>query len=136
MNLTLQRKLISEYGVFGALLDQYGARTCFTLEHNFGCGPKLAAGSYTCRRGRHRLASMTQDFETFEILGVPPFQNKPVSGILFHQGNFNQDSEGCVLLGVQANSTMILQSHVAFESFLSRQAGLDQFQLTVLDVPS
>lgn len=138
MNLTLKREDFSPDGIFGYLRDTDGNVVFATLEHAFmpspnAFRPKVPAGTYTCRRGLHRLHGMTEDFETFEITGVPDFLGKPVTGILFHVGNFNTDSEGCVLVGHARAGKVILSSRVAFADFMALQNGLDSFSLTVLD---
>lgn len=75
---------------------------------------------------------MTKDFQTFEIMDVPGHDN-----ILFHWGNYNKDSEGCVLLGKaevsQANGQhMITSSKETFDIFMKYLAGVNEFTLTVV----
>lgn len=136
MNLTLKRDPAHLYGVFGRMLDESGAQLFYTLEHAFpdgngGFAAKLSPGVYQCRRGTHRLAH-GGPFETFEVLGVPPFQGATVTGVLLHVGNYNRDSDGCVLLGkLFSPSWCILDSRDAFSEFMSLQDGLDAFTLTV-----
>lgn len=78
---------------------------------------------------------MAADFTTFEITGVAGHSN-----LLFHWGNFNADSEGCVLLGeaeVQAGGReMITASRAAFARFLASVAGRDTFALRVEFAPA
>jgi hypothetical protein len=136
MDLKLVRNKFALYGITGELLKDNGTRLCFTLEHSYaqpmgGCLPKLANGIYTCQRGQHRLDGMALTFETFEILGVPRFMGAPVTGILFHKGNSNNDSHGCVLVGLEMGQGCILESALAFGEFLQIQEGCDQFTLTV-----
>ena len=96
---TLKRK---EFGVGGIISDFtfHGELSPFmvTLEHayffNGAYTPKLHNGVYTCVRGPHRLHGMIDFFSTFEITKVSGH-----SGILFHWGNYNEDSEGCILTG-------------------------------------
>jgi hypothetical protein len=131
MNLTLTRLRFTAAGIFGKLSDESGNVIDVTLEHSFDGLPKLAVGTYTCKRGMHRLHNMTADFETFEVLGVPPFNGNPVTGLLLHWGCFNRDSEGCVLVGTIAQADMITGSRVAFAKFMALQDGFDTFILTV-----
>lgn len=136
MTLVLTRNKRQMDGVFSTLTDEHGAVLAKTLEHAYGDNfePKLQPGSYGCKRGAHRLHGMTSDFETFEVEGV-----KGHKGILFHVGNYNADSDGCILLGekvqnasVHANTTlMITNSKAAFASFMSKVAGSDSFVLIV-----
>lgn len=46
------------------------------------------------------------------ILNVPGFQ-----GIRIHAGNFAEDTEGCILLGMNRKPDFIGQSRTAFEQF-------------------
>ena len=130
MNLLLQRTECCLDGVFGQLLDESGMVVGSTLEHAYQDGAvwlaKIPAGTYTCVRGPHRLHGMTEDFETFEITGVEGH-----AGLLFHWGNFNRDSEGCVLLGHTRQGDMITGSRDEFTKFMALQSGLNSFQLTV-----
>lgn len=143
MNLTLQRTDYREDGIFGVLSKDDNDPIAVTLEHAFPNGimtdsykPKLAAGTYTCaRHAPNRLP-----YETFEVMNVPNFQGKPVTGILIHVGNYNKDSDGCILVGrrVLPNpaapaSQMITSSENTFNKIKDYQVGLEQFTLTVKD---
>jgi hypothetical protein len=133
MNLTLKRNAFKSAGIFGTLTDESGTQVAVTLEHAYEqtdgtYAPKLPRGVYTCQRGEHQLLGMSVPFTTFEITNVPGHTN-----ILLHKGNFNRDSEGCVLVGTEANDTMILNSGVAFDKLMALQAGIYNFQLTVED---
>jgi hypothetical protein len=126
--MLLVRQVLSPDGIFGELFTDDGSHVAVTLEHSYGLQPKLPDGEYQCVRGFHQLQGMHHTFETFEITGVPGH-----SGILFHTGNFNKDSSGCVLLGLSSgmNPPMIYSSREAFAGFMKRQVGLSQFTLTV-----
>jgi Family of unknown function (DUF5675) len=136
MNLKLTRFLVNEYGAFGKLYDENDQEICVTLEHAYlgimkGFSPKLPAGTYTCRLGPHKLEKMTTYFNTYEITNVPGHTN-----ILFHVGNYNSDSEGCVLVGTvlfpdETSPTMIKQSSIAFTKLIALQDGADTFTLEV-----
>lgn len=137
MNLSLNRFEYNEDGIIGHLVDEDGKYVAYTLEHaylNTGVDfePKVPRGTYTCKRGQHTLHSVPNGFETFEILNVPGH-----TGILFHPGNYNNDSDGCVLLGTALLQTgsgkMITSSRLAFQGFMALQEGIDKFQLTVAD---
>lgn len=47
------------------------------------------------------------------ILGIENY-----SGVLFHAGNTEEDTEGCILLGTNYNENGLLFSRVAFSKFL------------------
>ena len=135
MDLTLTRKQYRADGIFGELSDADGKTLFVTLEHAYEQQdgtfvPKIPTGTFVCQRGPHRLHGMTSDFTTFEITGVEGHSN-----ILFHWGNFNKDSEGCILLGKTVANTgadeMVTSSRAAFADFMAMQEGLDTFTLTV-----
>ena len=137
MDLTLNRLHYENDGIFSTLLDSDGNRIAITLEHAFvqidmhSVQPILQPGTYTCVRGMHQLTHMNTPFETFEITGVEGHTN-----ILFHAGNFNDDSEGCVLLGENmapyGNEEMVTNSQATFAYFMQLQEGVDTFTLTVI----
>jgi len=140
MKLVLKRSGQNEAGVTGILSgfkDQSTPQEAIavTLEHAYNgepkYAPKLLPGTYTCIRGMHRLHGMTIDFETFEVTGVLGH-----SGILFHVGNYNEDSDGCILLGHtithDANGRlMITDSKLTFQRFMALLVGLQSFELSV-----
>ena len=109
---------------------------CRTLEHAYpndgSYVPKLPRGAtYTCVRGMHTLEHYNggKPFETFEITNVPGR-----TGILFHPGNTNKDSDGCVCTGmtlISDKTWMIQRSQDAFSRFMSAMSGVDEFQLRV-----
>ena len=124
---------VRQDGIFSTLwLDD--TQFCVTLEHAFPDGndgwmPKLPRGAtYTCKLGLHQLEH-GGPFPTFEITGVPGH-----SGILFHVGCFNRDSNGCVLMGaeiVKDAEWWIDHSLVTFKTFLHLTEGIDSFELEV-----
>lgn len=139
MNLRLIRNTYADDGIFGTLENpETNEVIACTLEHaydsNAGDGsysPKLQNGTYNCVRGTHKLTH-SDPFETFEITGVPGHV-----GILFHSGNYNEDSDGCVLLGHQVLSRpggkgdMIISSRNTFNKFMDLQKDINEFTLTV-----
>lgn len=136
MNLTLTRKEYRPDGIFSVLTDEAGNVLAHTLEHAYpkqggeGYVPKVDLGTYHCVRGQHQLAGAASPFSTFEIKDVPGH-----SGVLFHKGNWQADSHGCVLLGEGVTGSpqgqMVTQSGAAFRAFMDKLTGLDEFTLTV-----
>lgn len=122
-------------GIFGELADAGGNWMLYTLEHSYGDPnsssyiPKLPikTGEYLCVRGKHQLKS-GPEFETFEITGVAGHK-----GIVFHPGNDNSDSDGCVCLGLTRDEerNYITNSKKAFEFFMEQMTGIDVFNLIV-----
>ena len=136
MRNELRRTAYRYDGVFGVFTFEGDiAPFMVTLEHGYEngaevCMPKLPKGEYKCVRGVHQLHD-GKPFETFEITGVEGH-----SGILFHAGNFNRDSEGCVLCGRQVvsqpdGSKMITGSRDKFTDFMQRLTGINEFILEV-----
>ena len=135
MDLSLIRFEFRPDGIFSKFLNSEGNQIFVGLEHAYynvpdNWFPKLVDGDYKCVRGMHRLEGMTQDFETFEITNVPGH-----TGILIHAGNFNFDSDGCVLIGISIGQISgrqgITQSKAAFQQFMNMQLGCDEFVLSV-----
>ena len=131
----LQRLAFRPDGIFSVLsLD--GAPRFFTLEHAFASGgqgaclPIIPPGTYQCVLGAHKLAAGIP-FQTYEVVGVAGH-----SGLLFHAGNVNADSEGCILLGGQTgflgDSLEVLNSRLAFSQFMDWAAGRPSFEMVVL----
>lgn len=123
MDLILRRTQKTKWGVFSELLGPGFCLAC--AEHSYDGEPKLPDGVYTCVFGSHVLHS--GPIQTYEITKVPGH-----SGILFHQGNMPQnDSDGCVLVGLQRQGMMVIDSRKALERLLALEGEAD-FQLTVV----
>ncbi len=128
--MKLVRSEFNENGVFGELSNDDGSQIFYTLEHAY-LQPdgtfisKIPNGDYVCIRGMHQLEGMVHPFETFEITGVGGHTN-----ILFHSGNVNADSAGCVLLGLSKNDVEIMHSRNAFSKFMELMQGINSFTLT------
>lgn len=131
MNLVLKRLACRKDGIYSELTDESGAHVAAALEHAYAnpdgtFSPKIPPGAYRCLRGAHILHGMVEPFTTFEIVGVQGH-----SGLLFHWGNYNQDSDGCVLVGQAIGNNMITESRLKFASFMALQTMIDQFVLKV-----
>jgi hypothetical protein len=135
MTLILQRTECKLDGIFSELRDVSGDALFLTLEHAYqdplgGFQPKLPDGEYLCVRGMHKLKAMHDPFETFEVTKVPGH-----TGILFHVGNFNFDSDGCILVGHEVKilngHQALTQSRASFEQFMNLLTGYDEFTLIV-----
>jgi len=135
---TLQRTSADQNGVFGQLLDSTGTQICLTLEHAYQAPdgswkPKLLDGNYTLTRGHHFLVHGQYDTYSF-----PPFtgwDGQVHTNVLIHPGNSENDSEGCVLLGVLKGELggmpALLDSKAAFANFLARCCGEQNIQVIV-----
>lgn len=135
MDLTLRRLSIEDQGAFSYLLTSLGSQIACTVERTFGelgaPAVVLQPGEYVCVRGEHSLDGIHR-FETFEVTGVSGH-----SGILFHSGNWETDSKGCIIVG-EAFGTLgerkaVVRSVSAFHTFLDRERDVESFMLTVED---
>lgn len=129
MTLTLTRNDFTSDGIFGTLEDDKSKLFLVTLEHSFDSKPKLYDGVFNCVRGTHKLHNLIP-FQTFEITGVVGH-----TGVLFHIGNYNKDSDGCVLLGIDRDGTMITHSAIAFSKFTALLEKENSFTLVVKSSP-
>ncbi len=137
MDFKLKRFLFEADGIFSKMYDKDDNLLATCLDHAYDSGlgngtfiPKIPDGVYKCVRGLHRLEHMNEDFETFEITGVTDHTN-----ILFHWGNYNRDSSGCILLGSGMSringSNMLIHSRDAFNKFMQMQKEINEFTLTI-----
>ena len=119
-----------EHGTFGAMTIN-GEAFCVTLEpysrdnaSNVSCIP---TGQYICNR-----YSSARYPDTFQISGV-----EGRSYVLFHAGNTDDDTAGCILLGSEfgklGKDRGILESGDAFKSFKQVFADTLQFKLTIVE---
>lgn len=119
-------------GTTGVLLDQVGlVPFCLTLELpwkqnqvNVSCIP---SGIYHCKR-----TDSPRFGETFEVTDV--FKR---THILFHKGNLDDHTKGCILLGEQfgllRGEPAILSSRNAFTEFMYKLKNENEF---ILDLRS
>jgi hypothetical protein len=117
-------------GTFGVFLDDK-VPFALTIERRWennqmgiSCIP---VGSYTCL-----LVNSPKFGKTFEVTAVPGR-----SEILFHQGNINDDSHGCIIVGEQfeflGSKVAVLSSAKGFAEFLERTTWLTSFTLNIFD---
>lgn len=131
MNLILRRTDYKASGIFSTLENEAGDVLFHTLEHAFKDSsgllyrPKISTGAYECVLGTHKL-DHGGPLQTYEVTGVPGHK-----GILFHVGNYNKDSDGCILVGTAGGDEMISSSKAAFNKFLLMQEGKN-FTLKVI----
>lgn len=124
MDLKLVRKEKKDTGIFSEIQDMLGKKFFSTCEHSYDGQPKIPNGVFKCVRGDHVLHS--GPINTFEVTGVEGHH-----GLLFHSGNTEKDSEGCILVGMSRENDSVISSRTALHEFLVLQNGEDEFQLTV-----
>lgn len=128
--MILLRDTIEKEGIFGTLRSGSDEEICKTLEHAFpvvgGFRAKIPVGTFVCVRGVHQLFGGSP-FETFEVTGVDGH-----SGLLFHPGNWNADSNGCILVGEAVQNKALFRSRVAFLDLMNRLRTVESFVLNVI----
>jgi uncharacterized protein DUF5675 len=115
MSFQLRRVAILNDGAFGVLM-QNGVPFAVTLERTYEPGNtvKIGNGFHECRRSRYNKGS----YDTYEI-EVPGH-----SRILFHKGNTELHSDGCVLVAesfaVLGDKPGVALSAEGFNEFMKR----------------
>lgn len=129
--MILIRTSHEESGIYGELLNDLGQQIAVTLEHAYlnsdgSYSSKIPDGDYICILGQHQLEGMTHSFQAYELQNVLGHSN-----ILIHMGNYNKDSDGCILLGEEHSGDMITNSVKTFNEFMESMSGKDSFDLQV-----
>lgn len=127
MIFKLVRFLYSQDGIFSKLYNEVGEQIAYTLEHAYGqtgggYGPKVTVGTYKCTRH----TSPKFGYETWMLENVPGH-----TYILIHIGNYDHDSDGCILIGEKINGVMILNSRVTFNKFMDMTKDEKELTLTI-----
>ena len=131
--VTLTRTVRNADGVFGVL--RMPGFVCVTAEEqdlgnarNVSCIP---AGSYELRRTTYHK----HGYPTYEVAGVPGR-----SRILIHPGNTEEDSQGCILLGLRPGKLRVRDEdsgHLELKhAVLSSQAAFARFMAAMKGIPS
>ena len=110
----------------GRLFDPETDFELHTLENpwldnrvNVSC---IRAGEYVCKR-----IDSPKFEDTFAVTNV-----EGRTHIVFHAGNWESDTRGCVLLGRESNEQdMIMNSRAAFATFMDYLADTDEFVLDI-----
>jgi hypothetical protein len=116
MDLRVIRNTLTGKSTIGSLLID-GARHCFTLEDCVRDGPKIP-GQTAIPEGRYQVViDFSARFQRLmpHILDVPGF-----TGIRIHKGNTDQDTEGCILLGMHKGKDRIWDCESAFHPFFDK----------------
>jgi len=116
----------SEDGIIGVLTID-GKADCLTMQpderdQHFS----IPVGSYLCKRFHGKRWQ-----DTFEIV-VPGH-----TALLFHSGNRESDTEGCILLGEEVGELggkrAVLASGKAFSEFMKKMGDDQEFNLVIQD---
>lgn len=141
MFVILQRVSLTREGTYGNLLDENFIPFMLTVERRWNdnksctCNQRpcvcdsscIPAGIYKCRKYKRSNGQIT-----FEILHVP---NR--TDILMHVGNTREDSNGCIMYGLQWGDVNgihgVHKSRDAFKSFMQRFKKYDEFIIFILN---
>lgn len=124
--MELKRVAVLNDGAFGVLMNK-GIPFAVTLERTYEPGNtvKIGNGFHECHRSRYNKGG----YDTFEIT-VPGHDH-----ILFHKGNTELHSDGCVLVAesfaVMGDKPGIALSAGGFAEFMKRVEDVDSFILEV-----
>ena len=139
MELTLKRISMTDDGVIGVLFSGVYP-VCLTLEEEWKNNEKgiscIPVGSYMCRK-----FTRPNGLETYQVMDVPG--NRTL--ILFHPGNTEIDTEGCILpamewsfvdaidddTGVKEKQLAGIRSNEAFKKFMDAVNGKESFALHI-----
>lgn len=129
--MTLKRISSDRNSTYGVLIDNT-IPFAVTLEPSWNNNKSyescIPAGIYSCKR-----IISTKFGNTFAITNVPDRTN-----IRFHKGNFQSDTEGCILIAEQfeqlGDKTAILQSKKGFDEFMDKLIGVNGFSLVIISV--
>lgn len=117
MNLVLQREILTSQSTIGQLSidDEF---FCWTLEDVVRAPGAKIKGSTAIPVGKYRLA-ITESARFGKplplLLDVVNF-----SGIRIHSGNTSEDTEGCILIGLQKGVDSIGRSQAAMALFMPK----------------
>ncbi len=138
MRMELKRVSYSDHGTFGVLLYE-NIPFAVTLERPWRDNRRsescIPTGEYSCLRCRrspdYDYADSPRFGDTFQVYNVPGR-----SKILFHKGNTELHSDGCVLVAesfaVMGDKPGVAMSAEGFNEFMKRAADGDSFTLEVL----
>jgi len=131
-SVLLVRGFYREDGTFG-MLGVDSVPICVSVERPWANNQKgiscIPVGVYQCKR-----VNSPKFGNTFEVTGV-----SGRSEILFHSGNVDDDSHGCIILGENFEpwtdgSVSVRSSKQAFSEFLQALVGEESFELTITGV--
>ena len=106
MKLILVRNEPENGCCFGTLTEEVSGFTCYTLER-----PEvmIPPGQYSIE-----MTYSPRFSRPLPLLDSVPGRE----AIRIHSGNWPRDTEGCILVGLQIGSNMILQSRAALDSLI------------------
>lgn len=120
--LELKTVSVHESGCYSVLLNPQRIPFAVTLERTFeNLRTVLQNGDHRCHRDKYHKGG----YETFEI------EVEGHDRVLFHIGNWEENSEGCVLIAESFDQLGIKDSRGGFAEFMKILEGRDVFILRV-----
>jgi hypothetical protein len=108
------------------MLDDAGIPFIVTLElpdnNNIQLISCIPEGLYTAVK----YMSPKRGYEVFELQNVPGRDSIEV-----HIGNYPSNTDGCILVGLEFGDYSIGSSKLAFDKFMNKLAGVNQFTLKI-----
>ena len=134
--MIIKRLSNTEHGMFGVALWNH-IPFAVTLERQWrnnktseSCIPLGVYLCIRCNKSPDYHGDSPRFGDTFQVFNVPGR-----SKILFHKGNLDDDTHGCILIGEQfgllSGTPGILSSLQGFSEFKRLSAGLDEFMLSI-----
>jgi len=134
-SLIIRRLVTGGQGTFGAIVFE-NIPFALTLEREWldnlpsvgdTPGSCIPAGEYICNR-----VNSPRFGNTFEVTNV---ENR--THILFHKGNLDDNSRGCILIGEEfgqlGSSSGIKSSKAGYNEFMAILSNDDEFRLIIVD---
>ncbi len=119
MILALERRWLTEVATVGELRVD-GEMCCWTLEDTYRPPPEPKVLGKTCiPNGRYEVV-VTHSPRFSAMAGVPVdmplLLNVPgFTGVRIHWGNTAEDTDGCILVGLDRGPNQVLRSRLAYE---------------------
>jgi hypothetical protein len=120
--ITIERRDFTDLSTIGELCID-GDFFCFTLEDTCRSSGIKIHGKTAIPQGRYRvIIDMSPRFKRLmpHVLEVNSEEVNGFEGIRIHKGNSDQDTEGCILLGMHKGTDIIYDSKKAYDLFYAR----------------
>lgn len=115
-SLLLKRTTFTDKSTTGELYLPDGVFACHTLEDV--CRKEKILGQTAIPAGKYEVVVAWS--ERFQRL-MPRLLNVPLyTGVLIHNGNYPEDTEGCILVGRKPGQDVVLESMLAFDDLFPK----------------
>jgi hypothetical protein len=128
MELTLKRTTLTPEFTLGELFID-GAFFCYTVEDTVRTGEKIF-GKTAIPYGHYKvILNMSNHFKKVMplLLDVPQFE-----GVRIHSGNTANDSEGCIIIGLERTKDGVGVSRIAFTKLMERLKGQNIINISII----